>query len=102
MYRRSRKDSIAQRQWLRFVEAHEVSFAKVRFSRDIYITKSAFDHWLMHGYHPDDRSRFTIEQMDTQSRAELLKLLHSYASWGFSDPGIAFLTSEERRRVWQN
>ena len=65
----------------------------------LYRERSTFDHWLMHGSHPHDPSGFIVERLDQQKRELLVGLVASYLDAGFRDPGIGFLSGEERRAL---
>lgn len=61
--------------------------------------KQRFDHWLMHGVHPDDHSRFSSDDLSDGARMQLLALLEAYFRAGFVDPGLGILRDGEWRAL---
>lgn len=95
-FRRSSEDARDKQRWKSFVNDHFVALCDIGIPEHVFRDKSNFDHWLMHGYHPADPVGFTPKFLDPERRRRLVRLLRSYLEAGFKDPGISFVTEEER------
>ena len=97
---RRAKDAATQGQlWKCFIREHHQELCELGMPEQRFREKAEFDHWLMHGYHPLDPSRFSVEQIEQRKRELLIHLLSDYIDVGFADPGMSILTNEERRRI---
>ncbi len=99
-FRRPSDDTQANRRWKAFVEAQFAVLCDIGFPEPLFRVRSAFDHWLMHGNHPGDPSRFAFEDLGPRQREQLIQLLRAHAEAGFADPGIGILTAQERETIW--
>lgn len=98
-FRRSKDSAVEKQRWRTFVRAQTRALNDSGIPERVYREKSDFDHWLMHGCHPADPARFTVEQMSAEARTALVHLVAAYLDEGFKDPGIAILSAEEMRRA---
>jgi hypothetical protein len=98
-FRRPSEAAREKQRWKTFVSDNADKLREVGMSEDLFREKKDFDHWLMHGYHPLDRSGFTVEQLKPEGREILVRLVAAYMDAGFSDPGIGILSSDERTRL---
>lgn len=99
-FRRSSTIGKDKQQWKAFVRAHFSELCEIGMPEHIFNDKDRFDHWLMHGSYPLDPIRFAVEDMSSDQRANLLRLLTAYADAGFGDPGVSIITAEERQSIW--
>jgi hypothetical protein len=81
------------------VLANRALFESSRLPVFLLEKKENFDHWLMHGAHPDDAAGFSADDLDAASRSTLLKVVEAYIEAGFKDPGIGFVRHEEHLRL---
>jgi hypothetical protein len=88
-----------KKRWESFITEHAESLRELGMPEDLFREKRAFDHWLMHGYHPLDPVGFSVEQLDPSKKEVLVGLIGAYMDAGFSDPGIAILSRDERTRL---
>jgi hypothetical protein len=94
-FRRSKEAVSPKQRWRSFLREHKRELNATRLPESILADRAAFDHWLMHGHHPADRTGFTIEQMRTDDRKALVQVLAAYFQEGFQDPG--YQSSRPRR-----
>lgn len=94
-YRRKSDVSNSSKNWRSFVLSKADLFRAVGVPLYLQDDEDRFDHWLMHGHHPDDHSNFSSRSLDQEARAALVKLVDAYFEAGFEDPGIVVLTDSE-------
>lgn len=94
-YKRASADAAEAARWKRFVAEHDRIMSSVGFPLALTESKGRFDHWLMHGTHPQDPSQFCVDDLTPTARAALMKLLLAYLDAGFKDPGIGILRNAE-------
>ncbi|MCA9536161.1 MAG: hypothetical protein KC593_20890 [Myxococcales bacterium] len=90
-----RGDRDVLRRWRKFVLENAELLQEVGFPLYLQEKKERFDHWLMHGCHPDDYTGFSLAGIDPAGRRCLSELVKMYFHAGFKDPGIVVLTEDE-------
>jgi hypothetical protein len=98
-FRRSKNTATERQRWQAFLRKYGDSLSATGMPEHLYREKSGLDHWLMHGQHPMDPSRFAIEQMNTEARKALVRVIAAYFDAGFADPGITVLSADEMRQA---
>lgn len=98
-FRRSAESTAANRSWKRFAEAKRDVFHALGVSGTVVENRLAFEYLLMHGVPPDDQGQFRVDRLDTRQRAALVSLIRDYFDAGFPNPGLGFLTLEEREAL---
>ena len=94
-YKRTSADAAEAGKWKRFVAEHTQIMSSVGLPLYLTEAKGRFDHWLMHGTHPQDPSLFCSDDLTPSARTSLLRLVEAYLAAGFKDPGVGILRNEE-------
>ncbi len=97
--KRTAADAASAAAWKRFVAEQRQLLSTVGFPLYLLEAKSRFDHWLMHGVHPQDASQFCSDELTAATRVALAQVVEAYLAAGFRDPGISIFRNGELGQV---
>lgn len=94
-YKRTSVNVAETTKWKRFLVEHGQLVSSIGFPLYLTEDKRRFDHWLMHGTHPQEPSQFCSDDLTPSARVALMRVLEAYFAAGFKDPGIGILRNDE-------